>query len=85
MAVTKTVTTELLLTWENGKTTTLKMPAPINNTLTDPDTGDSLVTAAWFDSAAAFLENDDRASLQSIAISFSTVSSEPFATIGGGE
>ncbi len=81
---TKTVTTELELAWANGKKTTLKLPTPINSTLTDPDTGDSLVTAAWFDSAAAFLESDEGASLQSIAVSIVTVSTEAVVTINGG-
>ena len=79
-----TITTECELRWADGKKTTLKLPAPINQTLTDPDTGDSIVTAAWFDSAAAFLENDDKASLQSIGITLVTVTSQQVydSTIG---
>lgn len=79
--MTTSITTECELRWADGKKTTLKLPAPINNTLTDPDTGDSIVTAAWFDSAAAFLENDDKASLQSIAVSLVTLSTDEIVTI----
>ena len=79
-----TVTTECELRWSDGKKSTLKLPAPINATLTDPDTGDEIVGAAWFDSAAAFLENDDGASLQSMGIALVTVSSQTiYASIEG--
>lgn len=71
-----TVSTECELRWSDGKKTTLKLPAPINNTLTDPDTGDDIITATWFDSAAAFLENDTGASLQSIGVTLVTLTSQ---------
>lgn len=85
MATTTAKTTEIELLWADGKKTTLKLPEPINMTLTDPDTGAALVTAGWFDSVSGFLENDDRASLNSASITIVETRTTPvYATVNGG-
>lgn len=62
MATTSKLNVSCILS--DGKRATLALPAPINMTLTDPDTGDDLYPAA-FDSIQAVYASDDGATVNS--------------------
>lgn len=54
MAVTSTQKTVLKLTLSDGTTKNITLPAPINNTLTDEDSGDGIWIASYPKIKAAY-------------------------------
>lgn len=82
MAVEKT--TVVKFNWADSKSTTLRMLPPVNATFTDPDSGNPIITAAWFGSLASAYENDDGASLKSVEVYGETVTGGTVYTVDGG-
>ena len=63
MAVTRNV--QLKCAMSDGSTEIINLPAPVNMTLTDEDTGE-LICADVFDSIQSVFANDDGATVESI-------------------
>lgn len=76
MAATTTKVTQLEFKLSNTKTASIKLPEPINMTLTDPDTGDSILPSVM-PSIAAVFQSDDGASIASTTVKIIQTTTTP--------